>query len=380
MIDYQLTEEQKALRDLARKFAETEMVPIAAKLDATEEFPRGIFARALELGLLNLNVPEPYGGPGMGLMEEVIVAEELGWACSGIATGLLVTSLTAWPIVLAGSEETKKKYLGKLMSGWCGAYALTEPEAGSDVAGIQSTAVKDGNDWVINGTKQFITNGTHADVYVVFAYTDKTARRNGMSAFVVEKTCKGVKVGKREDKMGQRAGDTVAMAFEDVRVPRENMLGREGDGFLLAMKVFDRSRPPIAALATGVARRALEESVKYATTRKTMGKPIGQHQAIGFKLADMAIDIEASRLLTWHAASKLDRGERNSKEAAMAKAFSADMCMRATTEAVQVFGGYGYSKEYPVEKLMRDAKVFQIYEGTSEIQRLIVARELLEPK
>ncbi len=380
MPDFSLSEEQKEIRELAHKFAVAEILPVARKLDETHEFPFDVFKKALDIGLLNVNIPEEYGGGGMGQLEEALINEELGWACSGVAASMEVNNLSNWPILLAGSDETKRKYLPKVIGGWRGAYALTEPEAGSDVLGIQTTAKRDGDSYIINGPKQFITNGSVADFYCVFAYTDKAARYNGMSCFVVDRTLKGVVVGKKEDKMGQRASDTVAMDFQEVRVPKENLLGREGDGFKIAMQVFDRSRPAISAIAVGVARRAMEESIKFAGERKAFGKPIGDLQAIGFMIADMAINIEAARLLVWHAAEMAERGEKSAKEAAIAKAFAADMCMKVTTDAVQVFGGYGYSKEYPVEKLMRDAKIFQIYEGTSQIQRVIIARELLKPR
>ncbi|MCE9584195.1 MAG: acyl-CoA dehydrogenase family protein [Planctomycetes bacterium] len=378
-MDFHVTDEQKEIRDLAHKFAETEIKPIAAKLDETHEFPHQIFAKALEIGLLNVNVPAEYGGNGLGLIEEILINEELGWACSGVGAAMEVNNLSNWPIILAGSAELKQRYLPKLAAeGWKGAYALTEPEAGSDVAGIQTTAVRDGDHYIINGSKQFITNGSVANFYDVFAYTDKAARYNGMSCFVVDRELKGVRVGKREDKMGQRASDTVSMHFEDVRVPKANLLGREGDGFKIAMQVFDRSRPAISAIAVGVARRAMEESIRYASERKAFGKPLFEQQGVSFMIADMAINIDAARLLVWNAASRVEHGERSAKEAAFAKAFAADMCMKVTTDAVQVFGGYGYSREYPVEKLMRDAKVFQIYEGTSQIQRVIIARELFK--
>ncbi|MEK7469357.1 MAG: acyl-CoA dehydrogenase family protein [Planctomycetota bacterium] len=380
MVDLSLTEEQKEIRELAKKFAQTEILPVARKFDESHEFPHEIFRKALEVGLLNVNVPAEYGGTGLGLMEEVLINEELGWACSGVAASMEVNNLSNWPILLSGSEETKKRFLPKVVEGWRGAYALTEPEAGSDVAGIQTTAKRDGDSYIINGSKQFITNGSVADFYCVFAYTDKAARYGGMSCFLVERGMAGVRVGKKEDKMGQRASDTVSMHFEDVRIPKANLLGKEGDGFSIAMHVFDRSRPAISAIAVGVARRAMEESIKYATERKAFGKPLYEQQGISFMIADMAINIEAARLLVWHSAVMPERGEKSAKEAAIAKAFAADMCMKVTTDAVQVFGGYGYSREYPVEKLMRDAKIFQIYEGTSQIQRVIIARELFKPR
>ncbi|KAF0246576.1 MAG: acyl-CoA [Planctomycetota bacterium] len=380
MVDFSLTEEQKEIRELAKKFAQTEILPLARKFDETHEFPHEIFRKALEIGLLNVNIPAEYGGTGLGLMEEVLINEELGWACSGVAASMEVNNLSNWPILLSGSEETKKKFLPKIVEGWRGAYALSEPEAGSDVAGIQTTAKRDGDSYVINGSKQFITNGSVADFYCVFAYTDKAARYGGMSCFLVERGAKGVRVGKKEDKMGQRASDTVSMHFEDVHIPRANLLGKEGDGFSIAMRVFDRSRPAISAIAVGVARRAMEESIKYATERKAFGKPLYEQQGISFMIADMAINVEAARLLVWRSALMPETGEKCAKEAAIAKAFAADMVMKVTTDAVQVFGGYGYSREYPVEKLMRDAKIFAIYEGTSQIQRVIIARELFRPR
>lgn len=380
MPDFRLTDEQKEIRELAHKFAVAEILPVSKKLDETHEFPHEVFGKALEVGLLNVNIPAEYGGGGMGMIEEAIINEELGWACSGVAAGMEVNNLSNWPILLAGSPELKKKYLPRVVGGWKGAYALTEPEAGSDVAGIQTMARRDGDHYVISGSKQFITNGSVADFYCVFAYTDKAARYGGMSCFVVERGWKGVKVGRKEDKMGQRASDTVAMEFDEVRVPKENLLGREGDGFRIAMQVFDRSRPAISAIAVGVARRAMEESIKYAGERKAFGKPISDLQAIGFMIAEMSMNIDAARLLVWRAAELAERGEKCAREAAIAKAFAGDMVMKVTTDAVQIFGGYGYSREYPVEKLMRDAKIFQIYEGTSQVQRVIIARELLKPR
>ena len=380
MIDFSLTEEQRALRDLARKFAQTEISPIARKLDESHEFPHEVFRKAIEIGLLNPNIPEAYGGAGMGLLEEVIINEELAYACSGIGASMEVNALATWPLILGGSDEIKKKYLPKVAQGWYGAYALTEPEAGSDVVGIKSTARKDGDSYILNGSKQFITNGSVANFHSVFAWTDKTSRYNGMSCFLVERDWPGVKIGKKENKMGQCASDTCSLSYEDVRIPKSHLLGKEGEGFKLAMQVFDRSRPAISALAVGVGRRALDESVRYAGERKAFGKPISELEGVSFMIADMAMNVEAARLLVYQAAWRLEKGERNAKEAAFAKAFAADMVMKVTTDAVQVFGGYGYSKEYPVEKLMRDAKIFSIYEGTSQIQRVIIAKELFARK
>jgi len=370
-----LSSEQKMLRDFAHDFAEKEIKPVAEHYDESGEFPWPVIEKARENGLISLNVPETYGGPGMNLLEECIVNEEFAWACSGIQTALVLNSLAALPILIAGTEEQKEKYLTRLAEGAMGAYCVTEPAAGSDVAGIKTYAERKGDVYVLNGTKTWITNAPVADIFVVFAKTDREARYKGISAFIVEREW-GVKTGKPLPKMGQHAAWTGEVFFEDVEVPVENRLGPEGTGFLTAMKVFDSSRPAVAAAAVGVARRALEEAVEYANTRMAYGKPIIALQGVSFMLADMAMNIEAGRLLAHKAAWLLDNGHRNTMEAAYAKAFCADMAMKVTTDAVQVFGGYGYSREYPVEKLMRDAKIFQIYEGTSQVQRHIIAREL----
>jgi len=374
MVNFELSSELRMLRDLAHEFAEKEVKPVAAHYDETGEFPWPIIEKAIDYGLFSPNIPEEYGGPGMSLLEEAILAEELGWACTGIGTALGVNSLAALPIILFGTEEQKRKYLTRMAEGALAAYALTEPDAGSDVAAIRSTAVRKGDVYVLNGTKMWISNAPVADIFVVFARTDQD-RYAGISAFIVEKEW-GVKVGNPIPKMGQKASPTAEVILENVEVPAENLIGQEGQGFLIAMQVFDSSRVPVAAAAVGLARRAFEEALDYARTRTTFGKPIIEHQAIGFKLADMSMEIEAARLLVWKAAWLKDQGKRNTMYAAYAKAYAADLAMRAATEAVQIFGGYGYSKEYPVEKLMRDAKLFQIYEGTSEIQRYIIAREL----
>ncbi len=375
MLNFDLSAEQRMLRDLAHDFAENEIKPVAAHYDETAEYPWPIIKKAQEFGLFSVNIPEAYGGPGMSLLEEVILTEELAWGCSGIETALMLNSLAALPIKIAGNEEQKKKYLTRMAEGTMAAYCVTEPGAGSDVAGIKLSAERKGDRYVLNGTKIWITNGPVADIFVVFARTNKEDRYGGLSAFIVEREW-GVTTGQHLPKMGQRAAWASEVFFEDVEVPVENRLGPEGAGFLIAMKVFDSSRPAVSSAAVGVARRAFEEAKEYAKTRIAFGKPIIAKQAIGFKLADMAIQIEAGRLLAYKAAWMLDNGQRNTTLAAYAKAFCADMAMKTTTEAVQVFGGYGYSREYPVEKLMRDAKIFQIYEGTSEIQRHIIAREI----
>ncbi len=379
MINFQLSEEQRMIRDLARSFAEKEILPLAEEHDQSGEFPWSVVREAQEAEMINSNVPEEYGGPELGVLEECIVNEELAYACSGIQTALMLNSLAAWPIMLAGNDEQKEKYLTRLTEeGQMAAYALTEPDAGSDVAGIKARAVRQGDEFILNGSKAWITNSPVADFYVVFAKTDSEGRHKGISCFVVERESAGLTVGDPLHKLGQQAAHTGELFFEDVHVPAENMLGNEGDGFMISMKVFDRSRPPVSAAAVGVARRALDESVKYASERIAFGKPIGYQQGVSFMLADMATTIEASRLLVWQSAWMVDNGISNAKYAAFAKSFAADTVMKATVDAIQVFGGNGYSREYPVEKLMRDAKIYQIYEGTSQIQRVIIGRELLQ--
>jgi len=377
MLNFNLSEEQEMIREMARNFAKKEILPAAEHYDQSDEYPWPIIKKAQKAGLISSNVPEEYGGPGLGVLEECIINEELAWACSGIQTAIMLNNLTSWPILLAGNADQKERYLPRLTDGGqLAAYALTEPAAGSDVAGILATAVRKGDEYILNGTKTWITNAPVASFFVVFAKTDPEARHKGMSAFIVERDWPGVSCGKPIPKMGQHAAWTGEIVMEDVHVPVENRLGNDGDGFMIAMKVFDHSRPPVTAAAVGVARRALDEATRYAQDRKAFGKPIIVQEGISFMLADMATNVEAGRLLVWQAAWLVDNGQPNVKEAAIAKAFAADMCMKATTDAVQIFGGYGYSREYPVEKLMRDSKIYQIYEGTSQIQRVIIAREL----
>ena len=379
MVDFSLSSEQLAFQKLAHEFAQRDVAPAASYHDRTAEFPRAIFNAAFDLGLVNLSVPEEYGGPGLSVLDECIVNEELSWGCPGISGVLGMNGLAAIPIMIAGTEEQKQTYLRRLTSDrQIAAYAVSEPGAGSDVAALQSTARKVGSDYVLNGTKSFISNGSYAHFYVVFAYSAKDKRHDGVSAFIVEREAEGVIVGKKEDKMGQRASDCTQIIFEDVKVPKSGLLGSEGSAFKIAMKVFDRSRPVVATTAVGIARRAMELAVAYAQERKTFGQEIARHQSIAFKIADMAMQIAAARLLCWQAAWLADTGLRNTREASYAKAFAADACMQITCEAVQVFGAYGYMKDYPVEKLMRDAKGVQIYEGTSEIQRLIIARDIFD--
>lgn len=375
-VSFGLTEEQKMIQKLARDFARNEIAPVAEHYDKTQEYPWPVVKKAQELGFTARDVPEEYGGLGISLFEDCLISEELAWGCSGIASAIGVSGLGIAPILIAGTHEQKEEYCGRLLDGQLAAYCLTEPEAGSDVVAIRSTARKEGEDYILNGSKTFITGGSVSDFYTVFAFTDASKRYKGMSCFIVDRDWEGVSVGKSFDKMGQRAANTSPVNFDNVRVPASHLVGEEGEGFMIAMKVFDKTRPGNAAGAVGVARRALEESIAYAKDRVTFGKPIWQHQVIGHMIADMAMEIEAARLLVWKAAWAMDAGVRNTTAAAYAKAYAADMAMKVTTNAVQVFGGYGYMTEYPVEKLMRDIKLYQIYEGSSQIQRNIVVREL----
>ena len=376
-LQLELTGDRKMLQDLARDFTRKEIIPKAEHYDRSGEWPWDIFNKARQAGLVNVNIPEEYGGIGASILDECIINEEMAYGCSGIQTALMLNQLAAWPVLLAGNDEQKMRYLprltedGKVMS-----YGLTEPDAGSDVAGIKTTAVRQGDRYILNGAKTWITDAPVASYFIIFAKTDPDGGHKGMSAFVVERDLKGVSTSKPLEKMGQHAAQTAMVYLENVEVPVENRLGAEGEGFMIAMKVFDRSRPGVAAAATGVARRALDEAVKYAGERTTFGKPISQYQGVGFILADMKIRVEAARSLTWKAAWLIDHNKRNTTEAAVAKAFAADAAMQNATDAVQVFGGNGYSREYPVEKLMRDAKIYQIYEGTTQIQKMIILREL----
>lgn len=377
-VSFELTEEQKQLQKMARDFTAKEIIPVAEHYDRDAIFPRDIFEKARKIGLANMNIPEAYGGVGASVFEECLVGEEMAYGCSGISTSIGTNGLGSLPIILGGSEAQKEYWLGERLvdKGEFVSYGVTEAAAGSNVVGIQTRAEKKGAKYIINGSKTFITNASYANFFTVFAKTDPNAGHKGMSAFIVDRNTPGVSVGKKFDKLGQRASDTAEIVFENVEVPEENLIGKEGTGFYLAMKVFDYSRPGVAAGALGLQRRALEESIKYAREREAFGQPIFQHQAIGHKIADMAINYEAARLLVWQAAWAVDHGVVNPRLAAYAKAFAADTATKAAIDAVQVFGGYGFMKEYPVEKLLRDVKIFQIYEGTSEIQRNIIVREL----
>lgn len=378
MVDFALTEEQIMLRRMAHDFAANEIVPVAAELDESGKFPHEIIAKAREVGLINFNIPEQYGGMGASVLEECLIMEEIGWGCSGVGTALTINNLAAIPIKLAGTEEQRKEWLGRMVDGALASYAVTEPNAGSDVAGIETFAAKHGDEYVLTGTKTFISNASEAEFFVIFARTERESRHKGISCFIVERDRPGFSVSKKFDKLGQRCADTAEISLQEVAIPASHRLGPEGSGFLIAMQVFDYSRPVVAAMAVGVARRAMEEALRYAQERNAFGQPIVNFQAVGHMIADMAIHIEAARLLCWKAAWNCDQGKPNSKEAAFAKAFAADMAMKTCVDAVQVFGGYGYMKEYPVEKLLRDVKVFQIYEGTSQIQRVIITRELIK--
>ena len=381
-ISFALSEEQKALRQLAREFAEKEIRPKAAEYDENSTHPVDVIAKAHDLGFMNPHVPEEYGGLGLPGFDGMLIGEELSWGCSGMAVSIVANTLGAGPVLLAGSDDQKREWLPPLLEEpiLC-SFGLTEPDAGSDVARIKTTAERRGDEYVLNGSKTFITNAGHAAWTVVFAKTDASKGHRGLSAFIVPMDSPGVAVEKHLDKMGQRSTDTSAFSLQDVVVPAANRIGEEGDGFKIAMLTLDFTRPGTAAGAVGVAQAALDYSIEYAKERVTFDVPIAMHQGVNFLVADMATEIEASRLLVWQAAWMLDSGygRRATLYSSFAKRFSADTAMKVTTDAVQIFGGYGYIKEYPVEKLMRDAKLFQIYEGTSQIQRLVIAREIFMP-
>ncbi len=380
-VSFELSDEQRELRLLAREFAEKEIRPKAAEYDEHQTHPADVIAKAHEVGMMNPHIPEEYGGVGLPGFDGMLIGEELSWGCSGIAVSIVANTLGSAPVVLSGNDEQKRRWLPPLIEEpiLC-SFGLSEPNAGSDVSGIQTTAVRHGDEYVINGSKMFITNAGKADWLVVFASTDKSKGHRGLSAFVVPTDLEGVTVEKHLDKMGQRATDTSALAFQDVKVPVDYRLGEEGEGFKIAMKTLDFTRPGTAAGAVGCAQAAYEYAVEYAKTRVQFGQPIAMNQGVNFMIADMATEIEAARLLVWQAAWLQDNGKRATLQSSFAKRFAADTAMKVTTDAVQVYGGYGYIKEYPVEKLMRDAKLFQIYEGTSQIQRLVIAREIFLPR
>ncbi len=379
MIDFELTDEQRALIDTARRFAKERIIPVAAEADKKSEFPKEVFHEAWKLGLVNPTLPTEYGGAGLSDLESAMVTEEFAYGCSGITTSITANTLGLTPIKLAGSEAQKKKYFGWLMSEptWV-SYATTEPGAGSDVAGIQTRATKqsDGS-YVLNGTKAWITNANLASFYVIFATENPELRHKGIGAFIVHRDAKGLSVGKHEDKLGQRASDTAQVMLDGVVVPADQVLAPPGKGFKVAMETFNQTRPDIGAIAVGIMRRCLDESVAYAKERKTFGTAIANHQLVQAMIAEMAIRVNATRLLVHKAAWSLDKGVRDPLTSACAKAYGADSAMQSAVDAVQVFGGNGYVKEYPVEKLMRDAKILQIYEGTAQIQRIVIAKQLL---
>ncbi|MGH2993723.1 MAG: acyl-CoA dehydrogenase family protein [Solirubrobacterales bacterium] len=381
MVDFTLTDEQKDLREMAHNFAEKEIRPVAWDFDRDATWPQEIVEKAWEVGLMNAELPEAYGGPELGLFSGCLIEEEMGWGCSGIGTSLMANGLAATPVILGGSEDVKKQYLTMLTDEpKLASFCLTEPDAGSDVGGMKSRAVKKGDKYVISGSKCFITNGSHASWYTVYAKTDPDAGHRGISAFVVPRDAAGVTVDKKEDKLGQRASDTALISFDEVEIPAGNLLGEENHGFKLAMMTLDRTRPGISGLAVGIARAAFEFASEYSKERVQFGVPIAMHQAVAFMIADMSTKIEAARLLVWQSAVLMDQGQRNTLAASHAKRFAADTAMEVAVDAVQVYGGYGFIKEYPVEKLMRDAKIMQLYEGTSQIQRLVIAREILSPR
>jgi acyl-CoA dehydrogenase len=378
MYGFELSEEQRQMVDLAKRFAKERVIPVAAELDEKEKFPSEVFAQAHELGLANLEVPAEYGGAGLSCLDHCLVLEEIAYGCVAVKTTIAGNMLGAMPLIVAGTDAQKSKYLGMLVNEPCFAsYACSEPDAGSDVAGISTKYERHGDEYVISGQKRWITNAGHARFFTVLATKDKALRHKGITMFVVDADAPGVKIGRKEQKLGQRASETCDVILEDVRVPASAVVGAEGNGFKVAMKTFDRSRPWIAAGASGVIRRALEESRAYALERKTFGVVIAQHQAIQFMLAEMAIKYEATRLLCTRPRGSSTRASSTPWSAPTPRPSAPTQAMEVTTDAVQVFGGYGYTREYPVEKLMRDAKLLQIYEGTSQIQRMVIAKNLL---
>jgi len=378
-ISFDLTPEQRELQDLARRFAREQMEPRAAEADRQGLFPQEVYQKAWELGLMNLNVPTEYGGSGLPLLDQCLITEQLAHACGGMTTSILANCLALQPINLAGTEEQKKRILKPFCASYhLASFALTEPGGGSDAAALKTRATREGDHYVLDGEKCFITNAPHASLYTVFATVDPAKRHEGITAFVVPRDTPGVTPGREEDKMGQRASSTSTVRFEGARVPVENRLGAEGEGFRIAMRTLDSTRTPIGALAVGIAQAALDHASAYALQRTSFGKPIAEHQAIAIKIANMVQEITAARLLTWYSAWLVDQGQAATMESSIAKCFASDAAMRACDEAIQIFGGYGYMRDYPVEKLLRDAKLCQIYEGANEIQRLVIAREYLK--
>ncbi len=376
-MNFELTSEQIEIRDLAMKFARNEMMPVAQLYDEKAILPKEILEKAWSLGLVNTCIPTEYNGNGFTALDSMIITEALAYGCMGMNTAIMANDLALLPIVIGGTHEQKEKFLKPFTESYkIAAFCLTEPGNGSDAAGLKTTIKEDGNDVLINGNKMWITNAGYADLFVIYATTDSSLKHKGITCVVVTKDTSGIELGKKEDKMGHRCSDTRSVTFNNVRVPKENVIGGLNQGWKIAMKTLDHSRPMVAASAVGGAQCAYDHAVKYAKERIQFNVPISQHQAIQFMIAEMAIKVEASRLLVHKSAWLLDNHLSNTQLASYAKAFAADACMQVTTDAVQVFGGYGYSKEYPVEKIMRDAKLIQIYEGTSQIQRLVIAKEI----
>lgn len=379
MISFELSEEQVALKEMARDFAQKELIPVAPKHDQGHDFPWDVMQKAFEAGFLTSSIPAEYGGGGLNALDTVIISEELAAGCAGLFTSIMANSLALYPIISFGTEEQKQKFLTPFARKLTFAsFCLTEREAGSDAGRVTTEAKRDGSDYILNGSKCFITNGGVAKLHVVFANTSKNRGTRGMTAFLVPSNLEGVNIGKTEDKMGHRASNTAELFFDNVRVPEENRLGKEGMGFAVAIRTLDKARPSVGAAGVGVARASLQNALEYSKTRVQFGKPIAAFQYTGFKLSEMATEVTASRLLVWQSAWLLDSGVKSSREAAMAKYYATDTAMRNSIEAVQILGGYGYMKDYPVEKLMRDAKLLQIYEGTNEVQRLVISRELVK--
>ncbi len=379
MPEFDLTEDQRALQEMARKFARSVMAPRAAECDRKGLFPEDIYRKGWELGLMNLNVPSEYGGSGLSLFDQCMIVEELAYGCGGMTTSIIANCLALEPILLGGTEDQRRSVLTPFCREYqMASFCLTEPGGGSDAGGLQTLARKDGDSYVVSGEKCFITNAPHAKLFTVFTTVDPALRHKGITAFYVPRDTEGIVPGKDEEKMGHRASSTSTVRFENVRIPVSQRLGAEGDGFSVAMRTLDMTRTPIGALATGIGQAALDHAAAYSLQRRSFGKPIGEHQAIQMKLARMATLLHASRLLTRHAARLIDGGQNATLESSMAKSFASDAAMEVTDEAIQIFGGYGYMKEYPVEKLHRDAKLTQIYEGSNEIQRIVIARELLK--
>jgi len=378
-MSYQLNEEQKMIQAMVKGFARESILPTAAERDKTKEFPKDIIKQMGELGLMGMSVPPEYNGAGVDTISYSLALQEIGYACASTAVIMSVhNSVSCGPIYRFGSDFLKENYLKPLAAGTkLGCFAVTEPGAGSDPAGAKSTAKKDGNSYILNGTKAWITSGKNADVVVATAYTDKAKKHRGISSFVLEKGMPGFIVGPEEDKMGQRASDCTSLIFEDCRVPAENLLGEEGQGFIIAMTALDEGRIGIASLSVGLSQACLDAAVTYAQERVQFGSPISKFQGIRWMIADMAVQIEASRLLTFNAASMKDRGEKFTREASMAKLFASETANRSAYQAIQIHGGYGYSKEYPVERYYRDARVLTIYEGTSEVQRIVIANNTI---